>query len=193
MRSTQVASKGVITTGSVHKSRTDSVVCMWGQLNRCCVVCVLIFQRGQYGEVCRYVGVDVMYVAPNDIAYTRWSCYSRLANLVQIVLPLPPPAMGARLPFFWESQSCGPAGLLVPLLIKAGDVHTNPGPTNTCKQVWICDICHTKIQVRKQISIRCNRIEHWMHLRCAGIRVAQYTDSWTCHQNRVTDSQQTQT
>ena len=61
------------------------------------------------------------------------------------------------------------------LLIKAGDVETNPGPTTTRKQVWICDICHRQIQVRKQISIRYNRIEHWVHLRCAGIRLAQYT------------------
>ena len=34
---------------------------------------------------------------------------------------------------------------------------------------------------KKQISIRCNMIEHWVHLRCAGIRQAQYTDTWTCH------------
>ena len=70
------------------------------------------------------------------------------------------------------------------ILRKAGDVETNPGPTTTCKQVWICDICHRQIQVRKPISIRCNRNEHWVHLRCAGIRLAQYTDIWTCHQHR---------
>ena len=45
------------------------------------------------------------------------------------------------------------------VLIKADDVETNTGPTNTQKQVWICDICHTQIHVRKQISIRCNRID----------------------------------
>ena len=43
---------------------------------------------------------------------------------------------------------------------------------------------HVKIRVRKQISIRCNRIEHWVHLRCAGIRQEQYTDTWTCHLHR---------
>ena len=54
----------------------------------------------------------------------------------------------------------GKPGWLAMLLIKAGDVETNnPGPTTTRKQVWICDICHRQIQVRKQISIRCNRIE----------------------------------
>ena len=46
------------------------------------------------------------------------------------------------------------------LLINAGDVETNPGPTTARKQVWICDICHLEIKIRKQISIRCNRIEH---------------------------------
>ena len=50
--------------------------------------------------------------------------------------------------------------------------------------VWICGICHKQIHVRKQISIRCNRIEHWVNLRCAGIRQAQYTYTWTCHLHR---------
>ena len=70
------------------------------------------------------------------------------------------------------------------LLIKVGDVETNPGPTTIRKQVWICNICHRQIQVRKQILIRCNRIEHCVHQRCAGIRLAPYTYSWTCHQHR---------
>ena len=30
----------------------------------------------------------------------------------------------------------------------------------------------------------CNRIEHWLHLRCAGIRQSQYTYIWTCHLHR---------
>ena len=52
------------------------------------------------------------------------------------------------------------------------------------KRVWICDICHKQIHVRKQISIRCSGIEHWVHLRCAGICQAQYTDTWACHLHR---------
>ena len=59
-----------------------------------------------------------------------------------------------------------------------------PGPTTARKQFWICDICHRQIQVRKQISIRCNRIEYWVHLRCADIRLARYSDTWTCHQHK---------
>ena len=38
----------------------------------------------------------------------------------------------------------------------------------------------TDIDVRKQISKRCNRIEHWVHIRCASFSLAQYTDTWTC-------------
>ena len=38
-----------------------------------------------------------------------------------------------------------------------------------------------KLHVRKQISIRCNKIEHWVHLKCVGIRQAQYTDTWNRH------------
>ena len=69
------------------------------------------------------------------------------------------------------------------LLLKAGDVETNPGPKHTRTQVWICDICHREI-TRKQTSLRCNHSEHWVHLRCAHIRVDQYTDTWICHLHR---------
>ena len=33
--------------------------------------------------------------------------------------------------------ACGPAGWLVLLLTKVGDVETNPGPTTLNKKVWI--------------------------------------------------------
>ena len=64
------------------------------------------------------------------------------------------------------------------------DVETNPNPTPSNKRVWICDIFYKQIHVRKQISIRCNRIEHWVNLRCTGIRQPQYTDTWICHLHR---------
>ena len=66
---------------------------------------------------------------------------------------------------FLASPPCGPAGWLALILIKAGDVETTPGPTTTHKQVWIFDICHKQLRVRKPISIRCSRIEHWVNLR----------------------------
>ena len=88
--------------------------------------------------------------------------------------------LGPHLPFF-EKPAMRTRSLLH---IKAGDVETNPGPTTTHKQVGICDICHKQIHSRKQISIMCNSIEHWVHLRCAGIHQEQNTDTWTCYLHR---------
>ena len=106
-------------------------------------------------------------------------------TLFKLCRALSPPVIGPRLPFFLASRPCGPAGWLAMLFINAGDDETNPGPTTTCKQVWICDICHRQIQVRrKQISIRCNGIAHLVPLRCAGNPLAQYPDTWTCHLHR---------
>ena len=125
-----------------------------------------------------------MKEAPNDTAYKRWSCRSGHKLLCKLCRTLPPPVTGARFTIFLANRPCRPAGWLALLLIKAGDVETNPGPTNTRKQVWICDICDKQIHVRNQISIMCNRIKHWLHLRCTGIRQAQYTDTWACHLHR---------
>ena len=103
------------------------------------------------------------------------------ANCVE---PSRPQQWEPDLSFFWACRPYGPAGWMALLIKKAGDVETNPGPTTLNKQVWICDICHKQIHVRKQIFIRCNGIEHCVHLRCAVIRQAQYTDTWTCHLHR---------
>ena len=96
----------------------------------------------------------------------------RTQAAVQIVLNIPAPSNGGPIHRFWACRPCGPDGWLALQLTKAGDVETNPGPTTLNKQAWICDICYKQIHVRKQISIRCNGIEHWVHLRCAGIRQA---------------------
>ena len=125
------------------------------------------------------------------MAYTRWRYHSGLGNPVQIVSTPPTPSNGGRITYFFASWPCGPAGWLAMLLIKAGDVETNPGSTNTRKQVWICNICHRQIQVRKPISIRSNWIEHWVHLRCADSRLAHYTDTWTCHQHKKNQTHNT--
>ena len=127
---------------------------------------------------------DSQDLAPNDTAYKRWSCHSGLRLLCRLCRTTRHQHWGPYFPFFGPCRPCRPAGWLALLLTKAGDVETNPGPTTLNKKVWICDICHKQIHVRKQISIRCNRIEHLVHLRCAGIRQAQYTDTWTCHLHR---------
>ena len=110
--------------------------------------------------------------APNDTAHTQCSCHSGLANRC---------ANCPDLPFFFASRPCELSGLMTLVLIKAGNVETNPGPTTARKHVWISNICHRQIHVRKQISIWCKMIELWVHLRCAGIRLSQYTYIWTCH------------
>ena len=95
-------------------------------------------------------------------------------TLCKLCMSLPPQQCGPDYRFLGKSVM-RTDGWLVLLLMKAGGVETNPGPTNTPKQVWIC--------ARKQISIRCNRIEHWLHIRYAGIRIAQYAYTWTGHQH----------
>ena len=85
---------------------------------------ILIFRR----VLARLLMTLVMIsIAPNDTSYTRLSCYSVLANPVQIV---------------WTTLRTQ----------KRDNVETNPSPTNTRKQVCICDIFLRQIQVKKQIS-----------------------------------------
>ena len=114
----------------------------------------------------------------------------RLHTTVQIVSK--PPALSNGGPIYLGGGGLS-AGWLALLLIKAGDAEANPGPTTTHKQVWICNICHEQIHGRKQIYIRCSRIEHWVHLRCADTRQEQYTDTRTCHYTDNPDSQLTHT
>ena len=97
--------------------------------------------------------------------------------------PSCPPQWGPVSTVFWAGRPSGLAGWLPLLLLEAADVETNPGPKHTRTQVWICDICHREIN-RKQTSLRCNHSEHWVRLRCAHIRVDQYTDTWICHLHR---------
>ena len=104
--------------------------------------------------------------AQNDTAYKRWSYDGGYKMQCKLCRNLPPPAMGARFTFL------GKAGMRTRWM--AGAPPHKSGPTTTHKQVWICDICHNQIHGRKQISIRCNKIDHWLHLRCTGIRLAQY-------------------
>ena len=85
-----------------------------------------------------------------------------LARCWAIVSKPPAPSNVGPIYHFWPSRSCGTGEWLTLLLIKSGDVETNPGLTTTHKQAWICDICHKQIHGRKQISIRCNMIKHWV-------------------------------
>ena len=69
-------------------------------------------------------------------------------------------------------------------LHKSGWCRDESRSDNSNKRVCICDICYKQIHVMKQISIMCNRIDHWVHLRRSSIRQAQYTDTRTCNLHR---------
>ena len=69
----------------------------------------------------------------------------------------------------------------LPFIGQAGHTDRRDGSRCSSQTRVMSRLTH---YARKQISIRCNRIEHWVHLRCAGIRQAQYTDTWTCHLHR---------
>ena len=62
---------------------------------------------------------DIPTMAPNNTAYTQWSCHSGLANPVQIVSTPPAPSNGCPITF-WASRPCRPTRWLAMLLIKAG-------------------------------------------------------------------------
>ena len=80
-------------------------------------------------------------MAPCDTTYKRWNCHSGHKLLCKLCRTFPPSALGARFTVFCASPPCGHAGWMARLLINAGDVETNPGPTTLNKRVWICDIC----------------------------------------------------
>ena len=90
-------------------------------------------ERGDHEEEAQY-----------DTSYKWLSCHIGYKLLWKMWRNLPPQQWGPDLPFF-TSQPCGIAGWLALLLIKSGDVETNPGLTNTHKQVWICAISHKQI------------------------------------------------
>ena len=124
----------------------------------------------------------IVFLMCIDSTIMSWHIYENgedcfLLSAVQILLISPVPSNGSRFTVFWSSRPCGPAWWLALLLIKVGDVETNPSPITKLKKVWICDIYHRQIHVCKQISKRCNMIEHWVNLRFAGISRALYTDT----------------
>ena len=100
-------------------------------------------------------------MVPNDTSYNRWSCHGGHKLLCKLCRNLS--QRGPDLLYFRQAG------------------HADKSNSDKYTQVWISDICHKQIHGRKQISIMCNRIEHWVHIICAGIRLAQYTDTWICH------------
>ena len=65
--------------GSVHKSRGDSVVRMWVQLNRWCVSCVWVLQRGNSGDGCDLASTLCKYdLRKGDLFVLSWARVRRV-------------------------------------------------------------------------------------------------------------------
>ena len=124
--------------------------------------------------------INKLRLNSNHTSYKRWSCYGDYKLLCKLCRNFLPQQWVSD---FLAGLPCGPAGWLALLLIKAGDVETTPGPTTTLKGIWICDNGNKQIHGMKQISIRCKMIDHGDHLRCAGIRLAEYTDTCQLHKS----------
>ena len=68
----QLAYPSIWPAGSVHKSRGDSVVRMWVQLNRWCVLCML--QRGNSGDGCDMASTLCKYdLREGDLFVLSWA------------------------------------------------------------------------------------------------------------------------
>ena len=66
-----------------------------------------------------------------------------------------------------------PADLLRSLLLRAG-IESNPGP----QRWWPCTVCHKNAP---NSCIECSTCKNWVHLRCSGIKKANYNwGHWTC-------------
>ena len=59
--SLHLASSSITLSGSVHKSRGDSVFRMWVKLKRWCVSCVWVLHRGHSGDECDFVSTLCKY------------------------------------------------------------------------------------------------------------------------------------
>ena len=66
--SLHLASSSITPAGSVHKSRGESVVCMWVQLDeRWCVSCVWVLQRGHSGDGCDLASTSALLMCGGGV------------------------------------------------------------------------------------------------------------------------------
>ena len=54
------------------------------------------------------------------------------------------------------------------LILLAGDVESNPGPTK-----YPCTLCNKAVR-SNQRAIACSRCENWTHANCCGVSAAEY-------------------
>ena len=107
--------------------------------------------------------------APNDTSYTRWSCHSSHKLLCKLCRTLPLPAI-LFLIFFrqvghadlLDGWRCSSQKRMMSRLIQIRQLQTN-------ESGFVISAINQYMLGSRYISIRCNRIEHWVHLICAGI------------------------
>ena len=69
------------------------------------------------------------------------------------------------------------------LLLLGGDIELNPGPPK-----YICRICKSIIS-KRQTSVQCNSVsKHWIHSKCSGILLREYSQSYLCPNHSVPTS-----
>ena len=79
--SRQSSSRAATLEGSLHKSRADSVVCICGQLKRCCVVCSYVRQRGKSGDRCVEASILCRYdKRKGDLFVLSWARVRRVCR-----------------------------------------------------------------------------------------------------------------
>ena len=72
----------------------------------------------------------------------------------------------------------GPDRTQLLLLLMAGDIHPNPGPT----AMYPCPVCARHVTSRG-LNYRCTRCTGWVHAKCSGLLdAAQFrrNKDWTC-------------
>ena len=94
--------------------------------------------------------------------------------------------MGTRFYVFFSKPTMWTRWIAGAAPHKAGDVETNPDPTTSHNRVWTFDICYKQIHVRKQIFIRCNRINTW----CTSHGVSRQPHSESKDDHMTTDTPQ---
>ena len=77
--SLHLASNSITPAGSVHKSTSNSVVCMWVQLKRWCVSHVWVLQRGHSGDGCDLASTLCTYdLRKGDLFVLSWARVRRV-------------------------------------------------------------------------------------------------------------------
>jgi len=147
------------------------------------------------------------HVGSPDVGVTH-QFYSTICKLL---LPIRSTHLERIIPrsfIFSTCRSRASSSWLALLLLKSGDIESNPGPTHnsntsstslplpqlTSKSSnphlsWKCNTCN-KIISRNQCSILCNypNQNHWIHEKCSNITRYNHNNTWICNSHSNTNN-----